>query len=208
LVVQLRKGNLKVVTSFTAKLWSAGCALLLASALTAAQSASSDSAAKTPVSSPKTSQDSTAGKTTTTKGGTKKASTVSHTGSGKGKKSRKALARSRHHGQQKIDTQRTLEIQQALVREHYLTGKPSGKWDDATQKALQKYQADNGWQSKTVPDSRALIKLGLGPNHKHLLNPESAMTTAPDAPRNSPANAVTPASSDAANHSSSSNQPQ
>jgi hypothetical protein len=30
-----------------------------------------------------------------------------------------------------------------------------------------------------VPDSRALIKLGLGPDHQHLLNPESAMTTAP-----------------------------
>ena len=34
---------------------------------------------------------------------------------------------------------------------------------------------DQGWQSKTVPDSRALIRLGLGPNHDHLLNPESAM---------------------------------
>ncbi len=26
-----------------------------------------------------------------------------------------------------------------------------------------KYQTDNGWQSKITPDSRALIKLGLGP---------------------------------------------
>jgi len=42
---------------------------------------------------------------------------------------------------------------------------------------MQRYQADQGWQSKTTPDSRALIKLGLGPNHDHLLNPESAMTT-------------------------------
>jgi hypothetical protein len=28
---------------------------------------------------------------------------------------------------------------------------------------MQKVQADNGWQTKLVPDSRALIKLGLGP---------------------------------------------
>jgi len=60
-----------------------------------------------------------------------------------------------------------------------MEGKASGKWDDATQAALRRYQADQGWQSKTVPDSRALIKLGLGPNPDHLLNPESAMTTAP-----------------------------
>jgi hypothetical protein len=55
---------------------------------------------------------------------------------------------------------------------------------------MQKYQADHGWQSKQVPDSRALIKLGLGPDHEHLLNPESAMTTQPEArhPAAAPAN--------------------
>jgi hypothetical protein len=47
---------------------------------------------------------------------------------------------------------------------------------------MQKYQADNGWQSKQVPDSRALIKMGLGPDHEHLLNPESAMTSQPQVP--------------------------
>ena len=60
-----------------------------------------------------------------------------------------------------------------------MQGEPSGTWDSATQAAMQRYQADQGWQSKTTPDSRALIKLGLGPSHDHLLNPESAMTTAP-----------------------------
>jgi len=78
-------------------------------------------------------------------------------------------------GQKAIDNARATEIQQALVREHYLSGEPSGTWDAATQGALRRYQADQGWQSKTVPDSRALIRLGLGPNHDHLLNPESAM---------------------------------
>jgi hypothetical protein len=50
---------------------------------------------------------------------------------------------------------------------------------------MQRYQADQGWQSKQIPDSRALIKLGLGPSPDHLLNPESAMTmpTAPADPK-------------------------
>ena len=103
--------------------------------------------------------------------------TSEHKASGKSKKARKS--RSRKRGQQKIDSQRARQIQEALVREHYLSGNPSGAWDGATQKAMQKYQADNGWQSKTTPDSRALIKLGLGPGQEHLLNPESAMTQPP-----------------------------
>jgi Putative peptidoglycan binding domain len=95
------------------------------------------------------------------------------------KKSKKVRVASWRRGQQKVDPQRAREIQQALVREHYLKGEPTGRWDDATQSAMQRYQAANGWQTKTVPDARALIKLGLGPSHDHLLNPESAMTTAP-----------------------------
>lgn len=88
-----------------------------------------------------------------------------------GKKSRKP------RGQQAIDDGRAREIQEALVREHYLNGETSGNWDASTQAAMRRYQADQGWQSKQVPDSRALIRLGLGPNHDHLLNPESAMVS-------------------------------
>ena len=97
----------------------------------------------------------------------------------KKKHSKKSKKSSRARGQKAIDSERTLQIQEALIREHYLDGKPSGKWDDATQAAMRRYQADHGWQNKTVPDSRALIKLGLGPNHDHLLNPETAMTSGP-----------------------------
>ena len=68
-------------------------------------------------------------------------------------------------GQQAIKPERAVEIQQALIRENYLTGEPTGVWDARTQAALVKYQGDNGWQTKVVPDSRALIKLGLGPNY-------------------------------------------
>jgi hypothetical protein len=74
-------------------------------------------------------------------------------------------------GQQGINSERAAEIQQALIREKYLTGEPSGTWDSRTQAALVKYQGDHGWQTKVVPDSRALIKLGLGPNYSaELLN--------------------------------------
>ena len=76
--------------------------------------------------------------------------------------------RSRHHraavmGQRVMDAQRATEIQQALIQAHYLNGSPTGQWDAETQAAMVKYQTDNGWQSKITPDSRALIKLGLGP---------------------------------------------
>jgi peptidoglycan hydrolase-like protein with peptidoglycan-binding domain len=75
-------------------------------------------------------------------------------------------------GQQSIKPDRALEIQQALIREHYLSGEPTGQWDARTQAAMVKFQADHGWQTKEVPDSRALIKLGLGPNYssENLLN--------------------------------------
>jgi hypothetical protein len=112
---------------------------------------------------------------------------TAHTSSASGKRPssrRKRTARPR--GQQKIDSERAQSIQEALIREHYLSGEATGKWNQASEDAMRRYQADNGWQSKTVPDSRALIKLGLGPSHDHLLNPESAMTTGPDAPRASP----------------------
>ena len=92
-------------------------------------------------------------------------------------------AQKKKRGQQAIDSTRAHQIQEALIREHYMQGEPSGPWDAATQAAMQRYQADQGWQSKQIPDSRALIKLGLGPSPDHLLNPESAMTmpTAPAA---------------------------
>jgi peptidoglycan hydrolase-like protein with peptidoglycan-binding domain len=108
-----------------------------------------------------------------------KAKTASRT-SHRGRHTKKASGKNwRHHGQQKIDAERAHEIQDALIKAHYLNGEATGEWDAATQKAMERYQADNGWQAKSVPDSRALIKLGLGPDHEHLLNPESAMTTAP-----------------------------
>ena len=99
---------------------------------------------------------------------TKAATKTARHGHHKGK--RKASWKKK--GQQVIKPERAMEIQQALIREKYLTGEPTGVWDARTQAALVKFQGDNGWQTKVVPDSRALIKLGLGPNYssENLLN--------------------------------------
>jgi hypothetical protein len=122
---------------------------------------------------------------------TSSADTVKNTNSSSGTKSTTHSSKhtsrkkksSRPRGQQKIDSERAQAIQAALIREHYLTGEPSGTWNQASEEAMRRYQSDHGWQTKEVPDSRALISLGLGPSNAHLLNPESAMTTAPAGPR-------------------------
>lgn len=94
----------------------------------------------------------------------------------KAKKSKKGAWKRR--GQQAIASERTLQIQEALANAGYLKRDPSGKMDAETKAALKKLQADNGWQTKVVPDSRALIKLGLGPDHSNILNPDTAVLPA------------------------------
>jgi len=92
----------------------------------------------------------------------------------------------RSHGQQAIDSDRVTEIQQALIREHYLTGEASGSWDETTKDAMTKYQADRGWQTKLVPDSRALKNLGLGPDYSNAINAKNASFAAPPPSRTIP----------------------
>lgn len=102
------------------------------------------------------------------------------TSSHKGKKSRAPKKGAwKRHGQQAIDSDRTREIQEALIREHYLSGQPTGRFDESTKQALVRLQGDQGWQTKVVPDSRALIKLGLGPKHDNDLNVTSLNAVAP-----------------------------
>jgi hypothetical protein len=81
-------------------------------------------------------------------------SRVSHTKSAHGKST---MARA------PMGTERATQIQTALIKSGYLSGEPTGTWDAQSMAAMQKLQSDNGWQTKIVPDSRALIKLGLGP---------------------------------------------
>jgi len=78
--------------------------------------------------------------------------------------SRKGVHAAAHHDAAvAIPPERATEIQTALIKKGYLTGQPTGTWDPQTISAMEKLQADNGWQSKITPDARALIKLGLGP---------------------------------------------
>ena len=101
------------------------------------------------------------------------------------------LSQSKHkarrpRGQQAIEPERVIQIQQALIREHYLTGEANGKWDATTVAAMQKYQADHGWQTKLMPDSRALLKLGLGPDYSTAINAKGSSFAPPPASSNAP----------------------
>jgi hypothetical protein len=167
--------------------------LLVCSALFAQTDSTASKAAPSKAKTTTTHKSSSTSKTSTSKAASKSTSASHTTHSTKSKavksKSASSSTSSRHgkkskttakRGQQKIDSERTQQIQEALIKQHYLSGDSTGKWDPATEDALRKFQADNGWQNKTVPDSRALIRLGLGPSHDHLLNPESAMTTVPE----------------------------
>jgi hypothetical protein len=101
----------------------------------------------------------------------------------------RAAAKShRLHGQQAIDPARVTEIQQALIRQHYLTGEADGQWDERTKAAMQKFQGDQGWQTKLMPDSRALKKLGLGPDYSNAINAKDSSFAPPP-----PASTIPPA---------------
>ncbi len=126
-------------------------------------------------------------KKTTTKTTAKKPSTA-HSRSAKSSRTRKSRQAWRSR-QTKPESARVKEIQAALIEAHYLDGKPTGVWDARSKGAMQKFQGDNGWQTKRIPDSRALIKLGLGPDRTNLLNPDTAFLAPPE-----------PASRDASPH--------
>jgi len=117
---------------------------------------------------------------TTSKTTAKHLSNTHHSSSASHHSSKRVTKAASHsHGQHGIDEERTAAIQSALIREHYLVGEPSGVWDQVSKDAMLCYQAANGWQTKITADSRALIKLGLGPDHKGLLNPETANIPSP-----------------------------
>ena len=77
-------------------------------------------------------------------------------------------------GQRGIDDTRASQIQSSLIKSGYLSGEASGHWDAQTETAMQKFQEDNGWQTKLIPDSRAIIKLGLGPTQDSVSAPAAA----------------------------------
>lgn len=84
-------------------------------------------------------------------------------------------------GQRTIDDARATQIQSSLIKSGYLSGEASGHWDSETQAAMQKFQEDNGWQTKLIPDSRAIIKLGLGPEQDSKMSTGTSALAAPAA---------------------------
>jgi len=112
-----------------------------------------------------------------------KVSTTSHSHSSNAHLSKSRTSRKGHkaparghrvRGQKTIESGRVTEIQQALIREHYMSGEANGQWDSTTQSAMQKYQSDQGWQTKLMPDSRALKKLGLGADYSSAINSKTS----------------------------------
>lgn len=93
----------------------------------------------------------------------------------------------RARGQQAIEPERATQIQEALIHAHYLTGDASGKWDATSIAAMQKYQADHGWQTKIMPDSRALKSLGLGPDYSDAINAQGSNFSTPATGGDTPA---------------------
>jgi len=76
---------------------------------------------------------------------------------GKSKRSRR-----RERGQKAPAAERISEIQQALAKDGSFTGKPSGKWDDATTEATRKFQEAHGLNPTGKLDAKTLQQLGLG----------------------------------------------
>src|ERR1700729_2326691 len=86
---------------------------------------------------------------------------------------KRSKAATKPAGQRGIDDARAAQIQASLIKSGYLSGTASGHWDAGTETAMQKFQEDNGWQTKLIPDSRAIIKLGLGPAQDSALSASS-----------------------------------
>jgi peptidoglycan hydrolase-like protein with peptidoglycan-binding domain len=111
------------------------------------------------------------------------ASSRSHTG----KKTTASARGKRLHGQQAMEPERVTQIQTALIHAHYLSKDADGQWDSTTAAAMQKFQADHGWQTKLMPDSRAIKALGLGPDYSNAINAKNASFNPPP-----PANTIPP----------------
>ena len=83
---------------------------------------------------------------------------------------------------------RATEIQNALIRAGYLRS-GSGVWDAETIAAMRRYQQDHQWQTRLVPDARALIALGLGPRRDQRALYPVVASTAPPVPATRPSEA-------------------
>ena len=65
---------------------------------------------------------------------------AAHRSKSKYASSRKGGKRKIARGQQKIDPERAQAIQEALIREHYMSGEAAGTWNQSSEDAMRRYQ--------------------------------------------------------------------
>ena len=115
--------------------------------------------------------------------------TVSASSKSKSKSGTKSGAKpvSTWHARQTQPTpERYKEIQQALVSKGYLTGEPTGTWNQQSIDALRRFQQDQKLDSTGKIDSLSLIALGLGPKHETASVKPPAPALPPPAPPSVP----------------------
>ena len=61
----------------------------------------------------------------------------------------------------KVPTERVVEIQNALIKAGYISGTPSGEYDNSTVEAMKQFQSDNGLDKTGRPSAHSLKKLGV-----------------------------------------------
>jgi murein L,D-transpeptidase YcbB/YkuD len=112
---------------------------------------------------------------------------------------RRRVRRGRHSHfvplQQAPSSDRITEIQSALARGGYYQGDPTGKWDDSTVSAMEKFQSANGIEPNGKIDAPSLQKLGLGSDIAGVSAPRPVIPAPTSSPSTSlPAAAVPGAS--------------
>jgi len=100
------------------------------------------------------------------------------------KKKKSAPSKSRR--QLAPDPARIKEIQQALAREGFYQGEPTGKWDDSSIAAMKNFQQSNGLQPSGKIEALSLQKLGLGSPVAGLAPPAPPASSATPAPSPNP----------------------
>jgi peptidoglycan hydrolase-like protein with peptidoglycan-binding domain len=96
------------------------------------------------------------------------------------KKKKKSVAATRR--QLSPDPSRIREIQEALVRQGFYEGEPTGKWDSQTVSAMKGFQEAKGLAPTGKIDALSLQKLGLGSPTAGIAPPATKTPPQPQAP--------------------------
>jgi Putative peptidoglycan binding domain len=88
--------------------------------------------------------------------------------------------------------ERYKEIQQALASKGYLSGEPSGTWNQESTDAMRRFQQDQNITASGKIDSLSLIALGLGPKRGPAPVPPGHPDPKPETPSQPPSNKLIP----------------